>query len=270
MKTQIKRFLLTLGFMTRIPVNVNLGEVKDEDMHKGFLYYPVVGLILGLCDMAVFLLVSLILPEVFGILFAMLANLCLTGAFHLDGLSDTADGIYSARTRERMLEIMKDSRIGTNGAVAMCFDLALKFAGIYYSDIRWLMILLMPIAGKMVQGAIVYKAIYPRECRNCQSWNSNRNRYSWTCRNGTCLLLLGSPYLCDSLWIRLPFPCIYHKENRWNHRRCYGSRKRACGSIITACCYRSYKVYGNDTIIIISILVFENEIIIGEGCRKNY
>ena len=177
MKTQIKRFLLTLGFMTRIPVNVDLGEVKDEDMHKGFLYYPVVGLILGLCDMAVFLLVSLILPEVFGILFAMLANLCLTGAFHLDGLSDTADGIYSARTRERMLEIMKDSRIGTNGAVAMCFDLALKFAGIYYSDIRWLMILLMPIAGKMVQGAIVYKAIYPREkgigiyCRNCQSWN---------------------------------------------------------------------------------------------------
>ena len=60
MKTQIKRFLLTLGFMTRIPVNVDLGEVKDEDMHKGFLYYPVVGLILGLCDMAVFLLVSLI------------------------------------------------------------------------------------------------------------------------------------------------------------------------------------------------------------------
>ena len=50
MKTQIKRFLLTLGFMTRIPVNVDLGEVKDEDMHKGFLYYPVVGLILGLCD----------------------------------------------------------------------------------------------------------------------------------------------------------------------------------------------------------------------------
>lgn len=93
----------------------------------------------------------------------MLANLCLTGAFHLDGLSDTADGIYSARTRERMLEIMKDSRIGTNGAVAMCFDLALKFAGIYYSDIRWLMIFLCQSAGKMVQGAIVYKAIYPRE-----------------------------------------------------------------------------------------------------------
>ncbi len=163
MKTQIKRLLLTIGFMTRIPINVDLGEVKDEDMHKGFLYYPVVGLILGILCMGVFLLVSLVLPETFGILFSMLAYLCLTGAFHLDGLSDTADGIYSARTRERMLEIMKDSRIGTNGGIAMCFDLALKFAGIYYSDVRWLMILLMPVVGKMVQGAIVYKAIYPRK-----------------------------------------------------------------------------------------------------------
>ncbi len=163
MKTQIKRFLLTMGFMTRIPINVDLGEVKDEDMHKGFLYYPVIGLVIGLIDVACYQLVSLVLPQTFGILCAMLANLCVTGAFHLDGLCDTADGIYSARKRERMLEIMKDSRIGTNGAIAMCFDLALKFAGIYYSDVRWMMILLMPIAGKMVQGALVYKAIYPRK-----------------------------------------------------------------------------------------------------------
>ena len=163
MKTQIKRFLLTLGFMTRIPVNVNLGEVKDEDMHKGFLYYPVVGLIIGLIDMVVYLLVCLVLPEIYGIIFALLANFFVTGAFHLDGLSDTADGIYSARTKERMLEIMKDSRIGTNGGIAMCFDIMLKVVGLACCDMRWLMILMMPIAGKMVQGAIVYKAIYPRK-----------------------------------------------------------------------------------------------------------
>ena len=163
MKTQLKRFLLTLGFMTRIPVNVNLGEVKDEDMHKGFLYYPVVGLIIGLVDVLVYFLVTLVLPDTFGIIFALLANFCVTGAFHLDGLSDTADGIYSARTRERMLEIMKDSRIGTNGAIAMCFDIMLKFVGLSYCDMKWLMILMMPVAGKMVQGAIVYKAVYPRK-----------------------------------------------------------------------------------------------------------
>ena len=138
MKTQIKRFLLTLGFMTRIPVNVNLGEVKDEDMHKGFLYYPVVGLIIGLIDMVVYLLVCLVLPEIYGIIFALLANFFVTGAFHLDGLSDTADGIYSARTKERMLEIMKDSRIGTNGGIAMCLDIMLKVVGLACCDMRWL------------------------------------------------------------------------------------------------------------------------------------
>ncbi len=163
MKTQIKRFFLTLGFMTRIPVNVDLGEVRDEDMHRGFLYFPVVGLILGLIGAGVYQLMTLVLPEIFGILFSMLTYLFLTGAFHLDGLCDTADGIYSARKRERMLEIMKDSRIGTNGAIAMCFDLAVKFAGIYYCRPRWLIIALMPIVGKMIQGAVVYKAIYPRE-----------------------------------------------------------------------------------------------------------
>lgn len=163
MKTQLKRFFLTLGFMTRIPVNADLGEVKDEDMHKGFLYYPVVGLIIGAIDMTVYLLVTLALPEIFGIIFALLANFCVTGAFHLDGLCDTADGIYSARTRERMLEIMKDSRIGTNGAIAMCFDILFKVAGLACADMKWLVILMMPVAGKMVQGAIVYKAVYPRE-----------------------------------------------------------------------------------------------------------
>ena len=128
MKTQLKRFLLTLGFMTRIPVNVDLGEVNDEDMHKGFLYYPVVGLVIGLVDMIVYLLVTMVLPETFGIMFAMLANFCVTGAFHLDGLSDTADGIYSARTRERMLEIMKDSHVGSNAVIALVCLVLLKVA----------------------------------------------------------------------------------------------------------------------------------------------
>jgi adenosylcobinamide-GDP ribazoletransferase len=62
-----------------------------------------------------------------------------------------------------MLEIMKDSRLGTNGAIAMCFDILLKVAGLSLVDMKWLVILMMPVAGKMVQGAIVYKAIYPRK-----------------------------------------------------------------------------------------------------------
>ena len=88
--------------MTRIPVNVDLGELKDEDMHKGFLYYPVVGLILGLCDMAVFLLVSLILPEVFGTWVFELLEICTMCLGMLLGLSHLRmagwGGIYSLQT----------------------------------------------------------------------------------------------------------------------------------------------------------------------------
>lgn len=158
----MKLLLLTIGFMTRIPIPMQL-EVKDGDMEKGFLTFPIIGLIIGAFDLAVFELIRLVLPETIAILFAILANLCITGAFHLDGLADTVDGIYSARTRERMLEIMKDSRIGTNGAIALVFDLLFKCVGLYYCDVKWIPILLMPVAGKMVQGAIVYKAIYPRK-----------------------------------------------------------------------------------------------------------
>lgn len=158
----MKKLLLTIGFMTRIPIPMQL-EVKEGDMEKGFITFPIVGLIIGLFDLAVFKLVELVLPETIAILFAILANLCITGAFHLDGLADTVDGIYSARTRERMLEIMKDSRIGTNGAIALVFDLLFKFIGLAHCDTKWIPILLMPVAGKMVQGVLVYKAVYPRK-----------------------------------------------------------------------------------------------------------
>ena len=158
----MKYFLLTLGFMTRIPVPFQL-DVKDGDMEKGFVTYPLVGLVIGLVNTAVFLLSSMLLPESIAIGLAILADLFVTGAFGLDGLCDTADGIYSARTPERMLEIMKDSRIGTNGGIAMVADLAFKFMGIYYCDCKWLVILLMPVMGKMVNGAVAYKAVYPRK-----------------------------------------------------------------------------------------------------------
>lgn len=158
----MRLFLFTLGFMTRIPIPWKL-EMKDGDMEKGFCTFPLVGLVIGLIDMLVYFLFAHFLTESLAVLMAMLANLFVTGAFHLDGLCDTADGIYSARTKERMLEIMKDSRIGTNGGVALVFDLAVKFLSISACDEKWLVILLMPVMGKMIQGAVAYKAVYPRE-----------------------------------------------------------------------------------------------------------
>jgi adenosylcobinamide-GDP ribazoletransferase len=94
-------------------------------------FFPVVGLILGSLVVLVDLVASRLWPLPVAALMDLLCLVMLTGAFHLDGLGDTADGIFSHRSREKSLEIMKDSRTGMMGLVAVVCVLAVKLAGIY-------------------------------------------------------------------------------------------------------------------------------------------
>ena len=94
-------------------------------------FFPVVGIILGILLFGFDRLASLFwAPGVVSILDTVWLVL-LTGAFHLDGLGDSADGLFSHRPKERVLEIMKDSRTGMMGLVAVVCMLAVKSAGIY-------------------------------------------------------------------------------------------------------------------------------------------
>lgn len=158
----MKTFILALQLMTRLPINKEI-EVTDERLIRGIVYWPFVGVIVGAIDCIVFALLSFLLPKSVAAAFAVLCQLCVTGGFHLDGLCDTADAIYSARTRERMLEIMKDSRIGTNGVIAAIFDIGLRILVLCQLDNPVPAILLAPVAGKCIQGILMYKANYPRE-----------------------------------------------------------------------------------------------------------
>jgi len=94
-------------------------------------FFPVIGLIIG----GLLVLTDLVASRLWAMPVAALMDLLflvvITGAFHLDGLGDTADGIFSHRSRERALEIMKDSRTGMMGLVAVVCVLALKLAGIW-------------------------------------------------------------------------------------------------------------------------------------------
>ena len=154
--------ILTIQLMTRIPINKQI-DVDDKMLSRGVAYWPVVGAIIGLFQAGIFWLCIHIFPVSIAAVFAVLAELCINGGFHLDGLCDTADAIYSARTRERMLEIMKDSRVGTNGVIAAFFDLALKILLVMHVAHPVLILILAPIAGKMVQGILMYKAVYSRD-----------------------------------------------------------------------------------------------------------
>lgn len=94
-------------------------------------FFPVVGLMAGLIMAGVDYGASLLWPDAVVALVDVLVLVAVTGAFHLDGLGDAADGLFSHRSRERALEIMKDSRTGMMGLVAIFCILALKIAGMY-------------------------------------------------------------------------------------------------------------------------------------------
>jgi len=120
-----KRFILLTQFLTRIPLNIKL-NIKDDDFEKSTIFFPLVGLIVGVFNCLIYLAFSKISTGLFPIIAAVLANVIITGALHIDGLGDSCDGIFSARSKERILEIMRDSRVGTHGVIGIVFDFLLR------------------------------------------------------------------------------------------------------------------------------------------------
>jgi adenosylcobinamide-GDP ribazoletransferase len=110
-----------VGFLTRIPV----GRVDATDVARGAFAFPLVGAGIGAVGAGVALLVQPPLSPLVAASLAVTATTALTGALHLDALADTADAI-GASARERALEIMRDSRIGSFGAAALGLDLLVR------------------------------------------------------------------------------------------------------------------------------------------------
>jgi len=125
-KTQLNLFYLALSFFTRLPVPKTM-HYSESLLNKANRYFSLVGLVTGLLLALSYLTISTFLPANMSILLMMGISLLLTGAFHEDGLADMADGIGGAFTIEKRLTIMKDSRIGTYGAVTLIITLLLKF-----------------------------------------------------------------------------------------------------------------------------------------------
>ncbi|MBR9728487.1 adenosylcobinamide-GDP ribazoletransferase [Shewanella intestini] len=123
---QLNLFLVALSFFTRIPVPswVDYGE---GNLNRASRYFGVVGLVIGLLSASVFYISQFLLPIGAAIIISMIVSVLLTGGFHEDGLADTADGFGGGWTVEDKLRIMKDSRIGTYGALALVLVLGLKW-----------------------------------------------------------------------------------------------------------------------------------------------
>ncbi len=125
----VRHFLLALQFFTRVPVTGRLAAwvgFSPQMLRASAAHFPGVGWLVGLFGAAVFLLAWQGLPAMVAAMLSTVATVLLTGAFHEDGLADVADGLGGSSNRERAMEIMKDSRIGAFGAIALVLSLGLK------------------------------------------------------------------------------------------------------------------------------------------------
>ncbi|MBC9180481.1 adenosylcobinamide-GDP ribazoletransferase, partial [Pseudoroseomonas ludipueritiae] len=131
MRSLLADFSAALGLLTRLPT----GWLPQHNSAAGFARsiwaYPLVGLGIGAAGGAVMAAgLWLGLPPLVAALWSLAATLLLTGGFHEDGLADTADGFGGGRDRARKLEIMRDSRIGSYGVLALVLALGLRAAAL--------------------------------------------------------------------------------------------------------------------------------------------
>ncbi len=116
-----------VAFLTRIPAHDASRPFDAATLTRAALWFPAVGLLVGAVMGGTRLLADTVLDPAPATLLALLAAVLVTGGFHEDGLADASDGMGAHVARERRLEIFKDSRVGTYGALAVAFMVAFPF-----------------------------------------------------------------------------------------------------------------------------------------------
>ncbi|PZQ65413.1 MAG: adenosylcobinamide-GDP ribazoletransferase [Phenylobacterium zucineum] len=120
-------FVAALQFLTRLP-SPALKTFESDWITRGARYFPLVGQIVGALAALAFMAASQLWPPAVAAVLALAVGVMATGALHEDGLADTADGLFGGGTPARRIEIMKDSRIGVFGVLALIVVLGLKAA----------------------------------------------------------------------------------------------------------------------------------------------
>jgi adenosylcobinamide-GDP ribazoletransferase len=150
-------------FYTRLPVPKNL-PYSDEMLNCSTRYFPFIGWIVGGIGAVVFYGLQFVFPPGLAVLLSMLATIFVTGAFHEDGFADFCDGFGGGYTKEKILTIMKDSRIGTYGSIGLVGMLAAKFMCLHSMDVAIVpMILLAGHAlSRLMPVLVIFTSEYAR------------------------------------------------------------------------------------------------------------
>lgn len=137
LRRETEYFFGAVRFFTRLPVPAWVGH-SPEKLDCAARYFPLVGILVGAAGALAFELAAFVFPVTLAIVFSMAATLLVTGAFHEDGLGDAVDGFGGGWTKEQVLAIMKDSRIGSYGAIAVALMLLAKFCSLLELPDDWI------------------------------------------------------------------------------------------------------------------------------------
>jgi len=157
--------LLALQFLTRIPVPA-ISRLAPEQVRSGLarsvIWFPLVGTLIGGVTAAVLLLAEQFWPRPIAVLLALLVEARLTGAFHEDAVADFCDAVGGGRDQAHVRAIMKDSRIGSYGALGLLLALSLRAALIFYlpAAITLVAILASATAGRLL-AVVVMRSVRP-------------------------------------------------------------------------------------------------------------
>jgi adenosylcobinamide-GDP ribazoletransferase len=157
----VNRLLAAIRFLTVLPIPGSWGTA-EKDLAGSVAMFPLIGLALGaIAGGLAYGLAAIAAPPMVAAVALIVVLMSFSGCLHLDGLSDTADGLLSSRTRERMLEIMKDSHVGPMGMIAVTTLLLAKFAALASLPPArlWPAALLMPLAGRCA--LVIHMALLP-------------------------------------------------------------------------------------------------------------
>ena len=158
-----ERFLTALAFLTRVPVRH--ATCTPEAIGRSASVFPLVGALVGTVAVIVLWTIRRVLPATLTATVVVLSGIALTGALHLDGLADVADGFGGGRTRDDVLRIMRDHQIGTYGAIALIMALLFQVAAIaslIERDAAWRFLVIAPVASRWAMVLLGRRLPYAR------------------------------------------------------------------------------------------------------------
>lgn len=151
MKKWIQNMLLLFQLLTRVPINKAL-PCEENDFRRASNFFPIVGLFIGIIQYILCYFLDTAVTAYVMALIVALAEIILTGGFHVDGFADTCDGFFAYKGKDRIISIMKDSRLGTFGCIAIVADMLLRvlLLGDIIADSAYssLYILIIPIIAR--------------------------------------------------------------------------------------------------------------------------